>query len=176
MTDKQEVLRQIAEMIAQNGVTLDEVTDAVNHLPILEQFDVAVVKDGFNLRVPFSKRDKMEVIGIFPFKDCDYYLNLSEINYKTRAQASKEAKDNEAIPPIWFWQKVANISTSLNNALKQLDALPISGTYFATKQGDAFANRENIVATFDGVNPNCELIRLPSHVPLRVRYVGKITP
>ena len=96
------------------------------------QFDVAVMKSCAAERISLADAGHEEVIGIYPFKDGPYkdcYLELKEY-LLDQNEAVWHANGRQNLPDPQFWQAVEPILLGLNEALKQLGASPVSGSYY----------------------------------------------
>ena len=70
----------IARIMCHNGRSLSDIKKALDKIPPEEKFDLAVQKEnGKIIRLPVNEKNiKLDVVGVFPFKDGERYLELGE--------------------------------------------------------------------------------------------------
>ncbi len=168
---KQEALRQIARLICENGIDVSAVENMLQSIPASQKFDVAVVTDdnGTIERLPLNTGSDMCPIGIYPFKNGPFsnlYIELTEQSSQTRKEAKRRQKGNQRIPPLDFWKSLKPVISELNEAMKQLSGVPLSGSYYAEIPGIP-GNSQNAIWTIGKFGDI-----YPDHQVARTRYTG----
>lgn len=162
--NKKETLAQIARLMCENGLTLNQVGEYLeNSVPVEQQFDVAVILDGKVCRLPLLVAEEMDLMGIYPFK-CgpysEYYIELTEQKDILRKEAVSRSKGGQELPSVGFWAAIDEIADKLNQALTRLNEVPLSGSYYA--------GRNSIWTIGEGESTYCSMVHA------RTRYVVKM--
>ncbi len=165
---KQEALRQIARLMCENGIDVSAVENTLQSIPARQKFDVAVITDnnGATERIPLEAGADMCPIGIYPFKTGPFssvYIELTENYNQTRKEAQMRKKGNQRIPPLNFWKSLQPVVSELNEAMKQLNGVPLSGSYYAEMPGN-YQNAIWIIGKCGNIYPD--------HQVARTRYTG----
>lgn len=115
----------VARVMCYNGISLEDIVEALKKIPPEEKFDLAVrVKDKV-CRLPVNDANtKLDVVGVFPFKDDERYLELGETDEVTM----KDKLQNE-VPTMEDFAKLSSIRKPLNELLEHIGGLPLSGRY-----------------------------------------------
>ena len=116
----------IARIMCYNGRSLSDIKRALDKIPPEEKFDLAVCnKDGKIVRLSVNDMNiKLNVIGIFPFKDDERYLELGE----TDAQVMKDNLKDE-VPTLDDFRKLSSIVVPLNALIESIGGIPMTGCY-----------------------------------------------
>ena len=100
---------------------------ALKQEPPEVQFDLAIEQDGKIKRVSFSEENqKLKVVGIYPFKNDDRYLELHE-----HGPLKLNKRDRKFIPTTEDFRRFNSIFNELNKALKKLNGHTLNGEYHA---------------------------------------------
>lgn len=154
MDEKKEQILQIVQIMRQFEISIDEIETEYNALPsapkyeTLYAFDLLMKNEQRTLRVPFRKINEFkgfDIVGIFPFKERNFYLKLEE-----RKETKRDYVYEPALPSLNDFQDIFLIRHSLNKALRLLQKPVMDGYYFA-KRG---LSMTNIIVYFDDVSEN----------------------
>lgn len=115
----------IVKSLCENGLSIPDVIKHLESMPASVQFDLVVKdQDDTLVRVPFSTDlTGVELIGICPFKDSDYYIATQE-TYQRNDQC-----DIDRLPKIEFMQRISEVRHDINDALAKLNMSKIEGIY-----------------------------------------------
>lgn len=124
--NKSSICYSVARVMCYNGISLDDIAEALKKIPPEEKFDLAVrTKEGRIVRLPVNDANiKLDVVGVFPFKDDEGYLELGE----TDEVKMKDKLQNE-VPTMEDFAKLSSIRKPLNELLEHIGGLPLSGRY-----------------------------------------------
>lgn len=120
-TTKQDALRLIKLLMQEHNIRMNEVAQMFE-----ANFDLLCIKDGKKTRLPFNVGKDCNPSGIFPFKESDVYLELTETEESLRKFA-----DELRLPTLNFCKMVYAIRDELNKSLELLGRPIIKGCYFA---------------------------------------------
>lgn len=125
MQGKYDGIGAIVKALCENGLSIPDVIKHFEAMPASVQFDLVVKdQDDTLVRVPFSTDlTGVELIGICPFKDSDYYIATQE-TYQRNDQC-----DTDRLPKIEFMQRISEVRHDLNEALAKLNMPKIEGIY-----------------------------------------------
>lgn len=115
----------IVRALCENGLSFIDIIKHFEAMPASVQFDLVVKdQDDTLMRVPFSTDiTGVELIGICPFKDSDYYIETKE------AYQRNDQCDIDRLPKIEFMQRISEVRQDLNDALVKLNMPKIEGIY-----------------------------------------------
>lgn len=115
----------LAQVMCRHGISVADITEALKNIPVEEQLDYAVMKNGKILRVPVSDESaNLDVRGVFPSKDSPKYLELGESDVVLMTKKAKEEVPSDEE----FWE-LAKIIDPLNDAIVKAGGLPLTEWY-----------------------------------------------
>lgn len=177
MDTKKEQILQIVQTMRQFDISMEDVaveyyvsTQQTNENTI-NKFDLLMRNELNTLRVPFRKRDEfkeLEVVGIFPFKEKNFYLKLEELS-ETKRSYAYEYK----LPSVKEFESLFEIRNSLNKALILLNKPILNGYYFA-KSNLKFSSAPNIIVAFDDVSETMPYDAYDTDETAKIRYCDYI--
>ena len=115
----------VARVMCYNGISLDDIAEALKKIPPDEKFDLAVrVKDKV-CRLPINDANtKLDVVGVFPFKDDERYLELGETDVVVMKESAKDE-----VPSLDDFRRLGSIISPLNKLIEHVGGIPLSGLY-----------------------------------------------
>ena len=130
MEKKQYVLRTMALQVVKHSISMEEIKEevaAVKREMIAKQetFDLLIVVDGQERRVPFDVGKDACPVAIFPFKDQDIYISLDE-----SGECLYPRSEQSNLPSVGFMEEVMDVRPELNERLRQLGKPILSGQYW----------------------------------------------
>lgn len=167
---KTEVVQKVVGLMCTYGVSMSDIEAGLKMMPVKITFDLAVKEDDDCIvRIPFATnsviaRDK--IAGIYPFKDCDYYLCLEEDAYMHGFKAERHQ-----LPKEGYMRRLAEIREPLNKALIELGAKPLEGIYFS-RPDETDNLLDYMVVRFADDKPY-DAWKVDKAQPAKVRYVVK---
>ena len=115
----------IARIMSFNGRSIFDIMKALDKIPPEEKFDFAVESKGKISRMPVNDMNiKLNVVGIFPFKDDERYLELGE----TDVVVMKDKLKDE-VPTLDDFRKLSFIILPLNTLIERIGGIPMTGCY-----------------------------------------------
>lgn len=126
-----------------------------------DEFDVLCVVDGKKVRLPFSKRNLGEPIGIFPF-DGPEYLELDEVENKKHTD--KDVDESRLLDERFCCDRVSKVVDRLNHYLKKLRKPLLDGLYLADSP---YMKGCGWIIGFDGSSDY-----YGGNSPAKLRYMG----
>lgn len=165
---KEEALQEVINLMCEHGLATSDVERGLAILPAKEKFDLAVKDEhGYINRLPFSLHsaiDREKIVGIYPLKNSDYYLELGE-----EAYIHGNKVERFKLPSEHYMDSLKGILRPLNAALLELGALEVKGIYHARLSNDASSH---VIVYFksDGV---MEVHPSGRFAPAKCRYVAK---
>lgn len=116
----------IARIMCYNGRSLSDIKRALDKIPPEEKFDLAVCnKDGKIIRLSVNDKNiKLNVVGIYPFKDDERYLELGE----TDVVVMKDKLKDE-VPTLDDFRKLSTIILPLNALIERIGGILLSSNY-----------------------------------------------
>ena len=127
----QKIIKRIVGLMNLHGISLEDLAKELNQGKkvklVNEHFDLLVEINGKKKRVSYQEGKELKVLGIFPFKQLNVYLESDETEETYRRGA-----DEQRIPSLSFWQDLASYREKLNKDLADLNKPVIEGFYFAT--------------------------------------------
>ena len=116
----------IARIMCYNGRSLSDIKRALDKIPAEEKFDLAVSnKDGRVVRLPVNdKNTKLNIVGIYPFKDDERYIELGE----TDVTMMKDKLKDE-VPTLDDFRRLSYILVPLNTLIGHIGGLQLCGYY-----------------------------------------------
>jgi len=146
---KEEVLQEVIRLICENGLAMSDVERGLAIMPAKEKFDIAVKDErGYINRLPFalhSSVDRCNIVGIYPIKDCDHYIELAEEPYIHGGKI-----DRHKLPKERYMKRLSEIIKPLNNALAELGAPPMQGIYHARPDDSSLLTYITVMFGDDG--------------------------
>lgn len=120
---KKKTIKKIAGLMKSHNISLDDLRKELNQ----DHFDLLIEVNGERKRVPYLTGKNLNVVGIFPFKKLNVYLETDET-----AETYRRGADESRLPTISFWEDLEKIRKQLNKDLADLNKPVIEGCYFAT--------------------------------------------
>ena len=126
-----------------------------------DEFDVLCIVDGQKVRLPFSKRNIGEPIGIFPF-DGPEYIELEEVENKKHTD--KDVDESRLLDERFCCGKVSIVADRLNLCLKEMGKPVLESTYLADS---SYMRGAGWIIRFDGSSDY-----YGGNIPAKLRYMG----
>ena len=126
-----------------------------------DEFDVLCIVDGQKVRLPFSKRNIGEPIGIFPF-DGPEYIEFEEVENKKHTD--KDVDESRLLDERFCCGKVSIVADRLNLCLKEMGKPVLESTYLADS---SYMRGAGWIIRFDGSSDY-----YGGNIPAKLRYMG----
>ena len=117
--------RVLAQVVCRHGMWAGDFIEELKKIPIEEQLDYAVLKNGKVIRVQATDENaRLNVIGVFPSKLDGRYLELRETDLVIM---TKKAQDE--VPSSNDFELFLSILEPLNKAITKAGGIPLEGKY-----------------------------------------------
>ncbi len=126
-----------------------------------DEFDVLCIVDGQKVRLPFSKRNIGEPIGIFPF-DGPEYIEFDEVENKKHTD--KDVDESRLLDERFCSGDVSKVADRLNLYLKEMGKPVLEGEYLADSP---YMKGAGWIIRFDGSSDY-----YGGNIPAKLRYMG----
>ena len=137
MNEKSLALEKIVSLMNDYNLSVSDISEATDS----HEFDLMCYVNEKFVRLPYEQGKDKQVIGVFPFKDCSFYIDCDE----TRELETPFVLKNYLLS-MDIWEDLARIKDKLNACLKSVGLPVLSGRYYTA----TYSNKYCIIDFSDG--------------------------
>lgn len=163
---KEKALNEIVKIMQNNNLTLDEVADFLcKQKGVLSEFDLLCLVNNNYARLPFAEGIGKNPQGLYPIKNDNRYLELTETEMTLRKFANERF-----VLPEEFCEQIYPLRAEINTALKLLSKPLLQGCYFA--KGKEMPEQNWIVGFDDNSTGRLASDYYDADEMAKIRYFG----